>query len=80
MRIVSDLMQRDQLIGEIAVLCDIFVLEAERIVNVGTLTELVMLQGVQMRRHRVDGSECRVCGGFCEAGRVVSTAGCHHDR
>ena len=80
-RVIPDLMQRDQLIGEISsVLRHILVLEAERVINIRTLTQLVMLERVQMWWHRVDRRERRVCGGFCEAGRVVGAAGRHHDR
>uniref|UniRef100_A0A182J4J8 Uncharacterized protein n=1 Tax=Anopheles atroparvus TaxID=41427 RepID=A0A182J4J8_ANOAO len=68
MRVVADLVQRDQLVGERVrwTLVDggLLVLEADGIVQVGRplgRRQLVMmLQAVQVRRHRVDGRERRV--------------------
>lgn len=66
MRIVADLMQRDQLIGKGIgiILVDVLVGEANGIVEIGTLRHRMVAQRVQMRRHRVDRRKGRVAGGL----------------
>lgn len=64
-RVVSDLVQRDQLVRERvrrALVYRLLVLETDRIVEIRPLRQLVvmMLQGVQVRRHRVDRRERRI--------------------
>lgn len=61
-RVVPDLVQRDQLVGERVRLL-LALLEVEGVVEVGPRGQrAVVRQPVEVRRHRVDGRERRVSG------------------
>lgn len=75
MRIITYLMQRDQLIRKRAgILIDIFVLETNGIVQIWTLGHWMMSKRIQMWRHRIDGRKRRI-GGGCFGNGFIATGG-----
>lgn len=66
MRVVPDLVEADQLVGEavarlrLGQVETVLLLEAERVVDVRPVRRQLMVQMVQVAGHRVDGCERRV--------------------
>lgn len=77
MRIIAYLMQRNQLIWErgVHILVDIFALEIDGVIEVGSLGHRMMTERIQMR-HGVDRCECGRRG-FGDAGRIIAETAAH---